>query len=73
MRNIEGYVCVAEAEYGAKFTQFFLFGESIRNRPKSYENLATNDLTPYKTKTQARKGKKELSQVCDIKNVRLAK
>ncbi|MFH0869113.1 MAG: hypothetical protein V1839_02720 [archaeon] len=50
MRNISGFVCFADFENSA-----VLYGKSINNLPKFYENWQGNSLTPYDTLKDAKK------------------
>ena len=75
MRLINGYVCVAGVE-NASYTQEVLFGKSVTERGKRYENLQTNGLMAYDTLSEAFEASYDLQRAngfsrVDVKTLRM--
>ena len=75
MRFLNGYVCVAGVERDS-YTQQLLFGKSVGNKGKRYENLQTNGVKIYDTLSDAIEGSHELEEAngfstIDVKNLRM--
>lgn len=68
MRNIKGYICIASHK-GLSI----LFGENIHNHAQPYENLESNNITPFKTRDLAKKGKFTILKVGNFSSVKISK
>lgn len=72
MDKKEGYLCAAKsADSGCK-DECILFGKNTGEGTKSFCGFMMNDLTPFKTKPQARKALEELIEWDFIVSVQLA-
>ena len=74
MRCIEGYVCVVKIGDGvSSLERQILFGKNSGGGKGTYENIETNDLTPYESKDTAKEGQKQLIKMKNFTSVKLAK
>jgi len=64
MKRIEGLVCV-----GSTSGINVLFGKSVDNDPRIYENLQTNGILPYESIDEAEKGAEQIRDLDEIDDV----
>ncbi len=60
MKEIRGFVCIADVVEGKKVEIRFLFGKNMGRGTGAYESLETNGLTPFANLAEARIAKEQL-------------
>lgn len=62
MKKIRGWVCIVQVRSTGPYSFEWLFGPSVYNQPYCYENIQSNGLLPFSTRTAAQGARKALRE-----------